>query len=369
MYTPKLILHSNVEITRERALPIKGEIHAQVGTEVEATQLVLSTELKGNLNIVRLNERLGISPDEASKGITVSVGDDIEMGTVLCVKKGIFGYFQETVESPSKGIVEFISLESAHIGIRSAPDYLEVKAFTPGSVIKTEYQRLLTIRSRVGLIQGVFGKGGEGIGRIISINVPEDAYITLEDLTNLESTQLEGSIIAGGMSITEEAFRYAKEHSVVGIITGSLKSSFVTHMLGGLSSKSSKEKLPIILITEGFGDLTLSRKASEILKKSHGKMASISGKTQIRAGAIRPELILHEADPQTPLIREESTSIPEVGNQVRIVRGIHLGQIGTISDIPKDLGKLDSGVIARVVEITLENNSKEIIALANLESI
>jgi hypothetical protein len=369
VYTPKLILHPNVEITRERALPIKGEVHAQVGTEVEATQLVLSTELKGDLNIVRLNERLGISPDDASKGITVSIGDDIEIGTTLCVKKGIFGYFQETVESPSKGKIEFISIESAHIGIRSAPDYLEVKAFTPGTVVKTEHDRLLTIRSRVGIIQGVFGRGAEGIGKIISINIPEDTYITLSDLTSLEKTDLEGGIIAGGMSITEEAFLFAKENSVVGIVTGSLTSSFVEQILGGLTSKNTDERHPIILVTEGFGDLNLSQKASGILKKNHGKMASISGKTQIRAGAIRPELILHEADPQTPLIREETTSIPEVGNQVRIVRGTHLGQIGTISDIPKDLGKLDSGVVARVVEITLENNSKEIIALANLESI
>ncbi len=367
MYTPKLLSHGYVEIIRERTLPVKGMTHVQNGELVRADQVVLSTELKGDLTIIRIMERLGISQEEAQKGIQVTVGDAVKKGYILFKKKGLFGYFEESVMSPVDGTIEFIIKETAHIAIRSAPELLEVPAYIPGTVISTSSDRQVLIQSHVGILQGVFGLGGERTGVVYKLPVSDNEIITEDHLKEVTEEKVNGGILGGGMSISEEAFHLACKWNASCIVTGSLKSSFIKEIIEPAIKTHPEKCFPSIIITEGFGLLPISKKASRLLELNNKKKASVSGKTQIRAGAIRPEVIFHEPDLSLPLLKEESASAPSIGDHVRIVRGIHFGKTGVITDLPKNPGKLESGVVARVAHISLEEGKTKEIALANLE--
>ncbi|HMO17997.1 MAG TPA: KOW motif domain-containing protein [Oligoflexia bacterium] len=368
MYTPKLLIHPNVRLKRERALPVKGSALFKVGDFVGAHEDVLVTELKGDLSIVKIAERLGISPDEAMSGVLVKEGQELYEGDLIFRKKGLFGFFEESVFSPVSGVVEFISKESSHIGIRSKPERLSVSAYLPGTVSSVTSDRVVEISSRVGVLQGVFGKGAEGFGVICFLPVKRDQIIEKSDLVDIDN-DLDGVIVAGGASISEEAFSVLCERRTLGIVTASLSSRFVRGVLGGLGEAKRGGSTPVVMITEGFGFLPMSEKAFAILKNNDGKKASISGKTQVRAGAIRPELIFHDPDLSVSEISEDRTSQLLPGDMVRVVRGKNFGKIGKIIDAPRQMQVLESGVNARCLLLQLEKGEKEMVALANLESV
>lgn len=367
MYTPKLLIHSNVIIERERSLPIKGKFHVALGDSINGDALILSTELRGDLTIVRPNDRFSIPPDEALKTCLVGVGERVHIGSVLCQTKGLFGYFQESIESPVDGCVEFISEESSHIGLRSDPESLEVKAHIPGEVISLQNERLVVLRSEVGVLQGVFGRGLEYSGVLHFLPLSRSEVVEQSHLESIKEN-LSGAIIAGGMTFSKEAFDYAVDSNVKAIVTGSFRSNFVSESLGGLDAPSDSD-MPVVLITEGFGELALSENAYAFLSWANGRMASISGRTQVRAGAIRPELIIHEADHSEVQIKEEMTMEPSIGSMVRVVRGDDFGMVGTVSEIPDELHTLESGVKARTLKVRLKNGSESYVALANLEAL
>lgn len=367
MYTPKLLSHGHVELKRERTLPISGTAHVSIGDVVSGDEIVLSTELKGDLTIIRILDKLGITSEEAQKGILVKEGEAIVIGTTLFKKKGLFGYFEETVVSPVQGIVEFIIEESAHIGIRSAPEILQIQAYIPGTIESISANRQVAICSKAGIIQGVFGLGRERSGLLRVLPVEAETIVSVSHIENLGQNEVENSIIAGGSSITQEAFDLLHQWKAIGIVTASLKSEFVKEILSK-HSYHEQHTSPSILITEGFGHLKMSEHTKELLQKNHNQKASISGKTQIRAGAIRPEIIFHSPDLDIPCVKEEVTSDPSPGDMVRIVRGAHFGKNATIIELPPVPFKLDSGVEARVVEVLLEGNQKTTVALANIET-
>jgi hypothetical protein len=53
------------------------------------------------------------------------------------------------------------------------------------------------------------------------------------------------------------------------------------------------EQIPFaIILTEGFGRIDMNPKYAKFFEKAEGKQASISARTQIRAGVTRPMVII-----------------------------------------------------------------------------
>ena len=103
-------------------------------------------------------------------------------------------------------------------------------------------------------------------------------------------------------------------------------------------------------------------------------MASINGATQIRAGVIRPEIIVPRED-----VKDEEISLKTedehlkfgmtIGTRVRIIRNPHFGKLGKIVGLPPELQKLETESYARVAEVELDDGSRVIIPRANVEII
>ena len=109
----------------------------------------------------------------------------------------------------------------------------------------------------------------------------------------------------------------------------------------------------------------------DLLKSKEGKLACINGATQIRAGVIRPEVIIPfdgdiRAKQKDADFREMGLGI---GSPVRVIRHPHFGKLGSVTDLPAPLMKLESESHARVLEVEFKDGSRAVVPRANVEMI
>ena len=125
-----------------------------------------------------------------------------------------------------------------------------------------------------------------------------------------------------------------------------------------------------IVVTEGFGKIDMAKKTYGLLKQFDGHKASIHGITQIRAGVMRPEIIIPIKFKEEELTEPETRmSTLEIGTTIRVIRQPNFGVIGKVTDLPEQLTKVESETLLRVLEAELENGEKVTIPRANVEVI
>ena len=371
-YTPTLSVTPSTLISKIRELPLPGKNLVQPGDLVTHKTTVLSTELPGELEVIRLAERLGFDPVDIVPGVKVTRGDSVVKGDILCEIKTFFNLFSTSLESPSSGTIEFYLEENGHLGIRQPSTPLEVTAYIDGRVTEVVQGKSVTIESEASLIQGIFGVGGECHGEILTLSGKDELEITPEDIKGL-NVDLTNKILIGGARFTKKALNLVSEYGVSAVVTGSIDSEILADFLGyelGVSV-TGDEDLPFsLIVTEGFGHLALSSRVSALARQLDGKMASANGATQVRAGAMRPEIIVSREIEQPPkLSHEEQTSSLEVGARVRVVRVPYFGEFGEIVALPTAPAKIDSGALVRVVKVLLENDNEILVPRANIELI
>ena len=371
-YTPGLSVTPWTEIEKIRELPLPGRALVKVGDTVEATQAVLSAELPGELEIVRVADRLGLPPEEALAHLRSAVGDSVTRKQVVAELKSFFGWFTAAAESPCDGVVEFITAANAHLGIRRPSTEMTVKAFVEGEVIEVEERKSVSIRARGAQIQGIFGVGGERFGTVVVLPVANDEKVTVESLAVCQS-RLSQAVLIGGSSFTVEALKFAAERGAVAAVTGSVDSETLRTYLGyeiGVSITGDEDVPLTLIVTEGFGSLSLSPRVYELAKKLDGMAASISGATQVRAGAVRPELFVALKQPLFGVAvdaRAGQTRTLDVGSRIRVIRVPYFGAFGTVTALPHDPERMPSGSIVRVLKAKLESGEEVIVPRANVE--
>jgi transcription antitermination factor NusG len=115
----------------------------------------------------------------------------------------------------------------------------------------------------------------------------------------------------------------------------------------------------------------MATRTFRLLKSLEGKTASINGATQIRAGVIRPEIIVPLEDPshlpESPPAREAQTL--NIGSAVRIIREPYFGRLGTVVELPPELMEIESGTHARVLKAELDDGTIAVVPRANVEII
>ena len=87
----------------------------------------------------------------------------------------------------------------------------------------------------------------------------------------------------------------AKEMGVAGLVVGGIHDKDLRALLGydlGVAITGTEQVGFTLILTEGFGTIPMAAKTFSLLSAHAGQQASISGATQIRAGVIRPEIII-----------------------------------------------------------------------------
>jgi len=172
------------------------------------------------------------------------------------------------------------------------------------------------------------------------------------------------------MSPSIDVIKAAAKAGALGLVVGSIVDSALRQYLGydlGVAITGDEDLPMTLIVTEGFGRLPMSPKISEVLGAYEGKLASINGATQVRAGAIRPEILVVHDDKRGAASQNHEARGLEVGLKVRLIRVPYFGMYATITELPHESDVIESGARTRILKAKLDNGSIVTVPRANVE--
>ena len=370
-YTPGLKVTEGMIIQKERRLPLEGEVLVEAGSTVKAEDIVAKADMPGNVQLLNVANLLSIPPNEIAEYMLKSVDEVVSKDEIIATTKGLFGIFKSQARSPIDGTIEAVSDVTGQVILREPPIPVEVKAYTDGTVIESVPTEGVTVETYGTYIQGIFGVGSETVGDLVIVAETSRDALTVERIL----PEHRDNILVGGSLVTTDAIQKAIQHGVSGIIAGGIDDADLRELLGyelGVAITGSEEIGITLIITEGFGRIAMAEQTFTLLKSRESMKASINGATQIRAGVVRPEIVIpFEAEAIGSVIDAEDRAggILEVGSSVRIIREPYFGQLGRVTELPVELQNLETEAQVRVLRVELENGQETTLPRANVEAI
>ncbi len=368
-YTPGLRVAESVVIKKVRRLPLKGTVVVNTGDPVAWDQEVASTFLPGNVQLVNVANRLSVEPGELAELMVLAEGSQIKKGQLLAQSKGFFGMFKSSCYSPADGTVEQISSITGQVVVREPAVPVSINAYIDGTIDEVIPEEGVVVKAQCSFIQGIFGIGGETSGAL--------KILTDDPARPLQESHLDEScrdrIVVGGAYVTNAVLQRAINLGVRGIIVGGIDDQDLREFLGydlGVAITGSEDKGVTLVCTEGFGAIRMADRTFKLLCAQEGKRASINGATQIRAGVIRPEIIV-PLEAGTALVAETADPVGMVeGCPVRVIRNPYFGRLGTVVKLPVELTALETEAKVRVVTIKFDDDNVVVtLPRANVELI
>jgi len=370
IFTPGLKVTEHGIVHKDRRLPLEGQVMVKVGDTVRAEQVVARTELPGKIYPVNLANKLGVDAGRLKEFLLKGEGDMVEEGEIIGRTNGFMGFFKAEASAIVTGTIESISTITGQVIFQAAPIPVEVDAYINGKVVEVMENEGCVVQAAATFVQGIFGLGGETKG-IVAMGVGA-ATEHLEASAIDES--MAGKIIIGGAYLDLAGLKRAIEVGAAGVVTGGFDYDEIKEVLGyevGVAITGGEDLGLTLIVTEGFGSIQMAPATFELLKSKVGKRASINGATQIRAGVMRPEVVVTFDDEDVP---DELVADPEpvgigIGDQVRGIRAPYFGSLGRVAGLPVEPVVLDSGSKARVMEVEFENGEVAVLPRANVEAI
>ncbi|MCD6282616.1 hypothetical protein J7J84_03285 [bacterium] len=167
-YTPGLRVARRAHLSRERTLPLKGDVLVNEGDTVRSEDVVAKTELPGPVTILNVVNTLGIEPEEIHDYMLVKAGDTFAKGAPLAQNKPLFGlsFLKTIVKAPTDGVVESISTITGQVVLREPPQPVQVFAYFDGRITRVLPGDGVQIETVGTFVQGIFGIGGETWGEL-----------------------------------------------------------------------------------------------------------------------------------------------------------------------------------------------------------
>ena len=366
-YTPGLKVLKNTKILKERRLPLKGAVSASVGNKVNPDDIIAKTDLPGNVQMVNVANQLNVDASDVKEVMVSRIGSKVSKDELIAETKGLFGFFKSSVNSPVSGTIESISDLTGQVVIREAPLPVDVDAYIEGVIDDVLEKEGVVIRSQGAFIQGIFGIGGESRGEIKVLTQDRGSEISVEMI----SAEHKGLILVGGNFISLEAYKKALDCKVAGIVVGGFNYFDLDEILGytlGVAITGSEDLITSLIVTEGYGKIQMGQQTFDLLKNNVGKLASINGATQIRAGVIRPEIIIpiNTSNDDESTIDSNKTGGMTEGSTVRVIRSPNFGRIGMVKELPAELRQMESETMVRIAIVDIDGKNFEI-PRSNLE--
>ena len=369
-YTPGLKVTPFTRHRVRRILPIAGEVKASVGQAVSATDVVAETFMPGNVTPVNVANMLSVPPGDIPECMIRQVGEEIAVDEVLAETQGIFGFFKASCRSRTAGTIETISDVTGQVIIRGEPLPVQVTAYVSGEVIEVIAGEGVVIESDVAFVQGIFGIGGETVGPLMLACESPEQELTAERITD----EMAGKVVVGGGLMTGEAVQRAIEVGCAAVVSGGLDDADLREILGydlGVAITGSETIGLTLVVTEGFGEIAMAARTHQLLGELAGREASVNGTTQIRAGVMRPEIVIPRSDdpPAADSHPDRIAGLLEVGTTVRVIRDPYFGVLGTVASLPSEPQALDSESRARVLCVDTSEGETVTVPRANVELI
>lgn len=367
-YTPGLKVTERTKVIKDRRLPLAGEVLVSVGQEVSGNDIVARTALPGNVTTLNVAGLLGVPPEDITGMMLKKSGEAIEKDEIIAQSKGFLGLFKSVVRSPIKGTIESISEITGQVILREPPQPVAVTAYIDGEVIQVYPEEGVLVETTASLVQGIFGIGGETRGELLTVVISPDDVLTASDIDENHKDK----IIIGGSLCEYSALEKAKTVGIKGIVVGGVEDETLRKFLGydiGVAITGSEKTGITLVVTEGFGRMRMANHTFKLLKSLNGKIGSMNGATQIRAGVIRPEVIVPCEDKKMEVKSSIREGGLEIGTPVRIIRQPYFGLLGKVVALPVELQTIETESKVRVLEVELENGKRVTLPRANVEII
>jgi hypothetical protein len=366
-YTPGLKVKKSTTVQKLRRLPLLGEVFVKEGDIVNHEYILAKTEISGDPEIVKIAMIMGLEPEDTPRYMTKQVGETVTKGERLAFYRALFGLIKKEVLSPVDGTLESLSDVTGQAIVRGAPIPVDVDAYIPGNVIEVLPREGAIIETHAAFIQGIFGIGGEVHGEV-NIVVSDNTQVLG---ANQIKPEHKGKVLIGGSRVTLDALKKAVETGVSAIVSGGIRHEDLTTFTGeeiGVAITGQEEVGITLIITEGFGNMNMSLRTFELLKEFEGYSVSVNGATQIRAGVLRPEIIIPH-DVIEDETGEELSQGMVPGTPIMIISQPYFGAIGKVHSLPVELQQLESESMVRVVNIELDEGQVVTVPRANVEII
>ncbi|OGF15242.1 MAG: hypothetical protein A2W00_06545 [Candidatus Eisenbacteria bacterium RBG_16_71_46] len=367
-YTPGLRVTEWARLTRERRLPLKGHVLVGQGDALEADTIVARCELPGNVQTVNLAARLSLDPVKVPAALLKPLGTQVAKDEPIADSRSLFGLVRTVATAPAKGTLESVSSVTGQLILREPPIPVEVNAFVRGAVAEVLPDEGVLVETRAAFLQGIFGVGGETFGPIAIVARGPDAALEAADLTAAHR----GQVVVAGAYVPYAVLMRARELGVAAVVVGGFDDRDLRQLLGrdlGVAITGSEELGLTLVLTEGFGHIRMAERTWRLLAAHQGEQASVSGATQIRAGVMRPEILIPRAEGAEQRHPGGESGL-EVGSPLRIIREPYFGRLGQVIELPPELQVLETEAAVRVVVVEFDDDhARAIIPRANVELI
>jgi len=310
---------------------------------------------------------LGCRPRDLERFMTAKVGDEVKRGEIIAKKGDAAAYYVRNSKAPVSGVITNINYQTGMVTISRPFKEVVVSAYLRGTVASVIPKRGCVVQVPAVRITGIFGVGRERFGELkVLVNGPGEV-LTEDHIT----PDCEGKILVGGSMATNAALKRALEVGARGVIAATASYLNVVQSLGvklGVGI-TGQEDIPMTLILmEGFGHLDMRVEVFEALQAMEGRLACINGATQIRAGAIRPEVIVPFPEYTGAFVnREVVYEDLQKGLRVRVINDPYFGLKGTILELPREPQRIETECKTPVAVVELEDGRTVVVPRANLE--
>ena len=364
-YTPGLRVTQQATIRKERMLPIAGRVLVEVGAKVQASDVVARAELPGDVATVNVVNQLGIAAGDLERFMLKKPGDAVVKDEVIAQTRPMIKWLRTVARAPVDGSIETVSSVTGQVLVRTAPRPVEVRAYVDGVIVEVRPGEGVVIETTGAFVQGILGVGGEVAGELVLAVDSPKAVLTPKDLDE----RFAGKIVVAGALVSYAVYQRASELGIAALVCGGFHDADLRRLLGydlGVAITGHEALKPILIMTEGFGDIAMADRTFSLLKANAGRRCSANGATQIRAGVLRPEIIIPAAG-GVPAARG-TLGLTE-GSPVRIIRQPGFGRLGTVKSLPSGVQVVESEAKVRVIEVQFPEGDVAVVPRANVEAI
>lgn len=335
-------------LSLRRLLPFPGEVLVEPGQRVEPMDLVGRAHIPSAIRILHVAKPLSIREEDLKKYLVKGPGEKVGEGEVIAaVGRWLF---RRLYRAPAEGRIANES--HGRLLLELSPSTYELRAYLKGVVRQIFPSRGVAIESSGAIIEGAWAMGKDAFGVLKLLDQGPEGRLVPEAI----DMGYHGAIVVAGSGATKEGLEKAEEVGVRGLILGSLPSS--------LLSLVSSLSFPV-MITEGFGEVQISRPLFSLFQQHAGREATILSGLPYEARPLRPQVII-------PFLRGEEAPSGEgprfeEGTLVRLVREPYLGKVGYVAGLPPQKRRVEWGVQVEGVEVDLEEGERVFVPVANLE--
>ena len=265
--------------TTKRSSPVEGTIERISPTSGHI--IIREREMDLEPRKVNVAKELGIKGNEIPRYMKKKVGELVEKDGPIAELPLTAGFRLKRCKSPIYGEIKSMDTTTGEVVLQRPHEKIELKAGLPGEVEKVIPEKGVVIKTRGHRIQGIIGFGREAFGEVKCIEEIEDS--------------LEGKIIVSRKKTSGEEIKLIKEKGARGIVLSESNVADIEELFGeevysGVTGKADRGI--VLLLLDGFGEKSMKEENWKFFKSLEGASAYLNGMTQIRAGVIRPELII-----------------------------------------------------------------------------